>query len=100
MLWLYQRMFFGNIENPKNKDLPDMTGREWAYMTPLVILSLWIGVYPKTFVDYIQKPVAAVVRHVRPDYPIPGMPPTAEPATPARAAAQTQQSGAGSQKSE
>jgi NADH-quinone oxidoreductase subunit M len=78
MLWLYQRMFFGNIENPKNKELTDMSGREWAYMTPLVILSLWIGVYPKTFVDYIQKPVAAVVRQVRPDYPIPGMPPAGE----------------------
>jgi NADH-quinone oxidoreductase subunit M len=78
MLWLYQRMFFGNIDNPKNKDLPDMTGREWAYMTPLVILSLWIGIYPKTFVDYIQKPVAAVVRQVRPDYPMPGMPPAGE----------------------
>jgi NADH-quinone oxidoreductase subunit M len=78
MLWLYQRMFFGNIENPKNKDLTDMSGREWAYMTPLVVLSLWIGVYPKTFIDYIQKPVAAVVRQVRPDYPIPGMPPVGE----------------------
>jgi NADH-quinone oxidoreductase subunit M len=103
MLWLYQRMFFGNIENPKNKDLPDMTGREWAYMTPLVILSLWIGVYPKTFVDYIQKPVAAVVRQVRPDYPIPGMPttPTAPAvAAPARAATQIQESGIRSQKSE
>src|SRR5919106_1260101 len=77
MLWLYQRMFFGNIDNPKNKNLTDMTGREWAYMTPLVILSLWIGIYPKTFVDYIQQPVAAVVRQVRPDYPIPGMPPAA-----------------------
>jgi NADH-quinone oxidoreductase subunit M len=81
MLWLYQRMFFGNIENPKNKNLTDMSGREWAYMTPLVILSLWIGVYPKTFIDYIQQPVAAVVRQVRPDYPIPGMPPAAEPRT-------------------
>ena len=86
MLWLYQRMFFGNIENPKNSNLPDMTGREWAYMVPLVILSLWIGVYPKTFVDYIQKPVAAVVRQVRPDYPMPGTPPAEETATPARAA--------------
>jgi NADH-quinone oxidoreductase subunit M len=78
MLWLYQRMFFGNIDNPKNQNLPDMSGREWAYMTPLVILSLWIGVYPKTFIDYIQRPVAAVVRQVRPDYPIPGMPPAGE----------------------
>jgi NADH-quinone oxidoreductase subunit M len=78
MLWLYQRMFFGQIDNPKNERLPDMTGREWAYMIPLVVLSLWIGVYPKTFIDYIQRPVAAVVRHVRPNYPIPGMPPTAD----------------------
>lgn len=75
MLWLYQRMFFGNIDNPKNEKLIDMSGREWAYMLPLVILSVWIGVYPKTFTDYIQKPVNAVVRQVRPDYPIPGMPP-------------------------
>jgi NADH-quinone oxidoreductase subunit M len=78
MLWLYQRMFFGNIDNPKNKELTDMTGREWAYMTPLIILSLWIGIYPKTFIDYIQKPVAAVVRQVRPDYPMPGTPPAGE----------------------
>lgn len=74
MLWLYQRMFFGNIDNPKNEKLKDMSKREWVYMTPLVIMSLWIGVYPKTFLDYIAKPVNSVVRQVRPDYPIPEMP--------------------------
>src|SRR5207248_1461247 len=31
MLWLYQRMFFGEIENEKNKLLPDLSIREWAY---------------------------------------------------------------------
>jgi NADH-quinone oxidoreductase subunit M len=77
MLWLYQRMFFGNIENPKNQKLNDLNIREWVYMTPLVLLSLWIGVYPKALLDYIQKPVNAIVRHVRPAYPIPGMPPGA-----------------------
>jgi NADH-quinone oxidoreductase subunit M len=74
MLWLYQRMFFGNIDNPKNEKLKDMSKREWVYMAPLVIMSLWIGVYPKAFLDYISKPVNSVVRQVRPDYPIPGMP--------------------------
>jgi NADH-quinone oxidoreductase subunit M len=74
MLWLYQRMFFGNIENPKNEKLVDMSGREWAYMLPLLVLSLWIGIYPKTFIDYIEKPVTSVVRQLRPDYPIPGKP--------------------------
>jgi NADH-quinone oxidoreductase subunit M len=72
MLWLYQRMFFGNVDNPKNEKLTDMSGREWAYMIPLVALSLWIGVYPKTFTDYIIKPVNSVVQQIRPNYPIPG----------------------------
>lgn len=76
MLWLYQRMFFGNIDNPRNEKLPDLNGREWLYMAPLVIMSLWIGVYPKTFLDYVQQPVNAVVKIVRPNYPIPGLPPT------------------------
>ena len=84
MLWLYQRMFFGTIDNPKNEKLTDLNGREWAYMIPLVILSLWIGIYPKPFLNYIARPVNAVVRHVRPAYPIPGMPPAAQ--TPQRAA--------------
>jgi NADH-quinone oxidoreductase subunit M len=78
MLWLYQRMFFGNIENPKNEGLKDLKGREWAYMVPLLVMSLWIGVYPKPFLDFIQKPVAALVKHVRPDYPV-------NPAAPMRA---------------
>lgn len=76
MLWLYQRMFFGTIDNPKNEKLVDLSGREWAYMIPLVVMSLWIGIYPKPFLEYIEKPVNAVVRQVRPNYPIPGMPPT------------------------
>ncbi len=71
-LWLYQRMFFGNIDNPKNEKLLDLNVREWAYMTPLLLLSLWVGVYPKPFLEYIQQPVNAVVRHMRPDYQIPG----------------------------
>ncbi len=81
-LWLYQRMFFGNIDNPKNEKLLDLKGREWAYMVPLMILSLWIGVYPKPFLEYIEKPVNVIVQQVRPDYEIPG---TTAPAPPARA---------------
>jgi NADH-quinone oxidoreductase subunit M len=74
MLWLYQRMFFGEIENEKNKSLLDLSGREWAYMMPLVVMSLWIGIYPGPFLRYIEKPVNAVVRAIRPSYPIPGQP--------------------------
>jgi len=73
-LWLYQRMFFGTIDNPKNENLTDLNGREWLYMIPLLILSLWIGVYPKPFLAFIEQPVNAVVKQVKPEYQIPGMP--------------------------
>jgi NADH-quinone oxidoreductase subunit M len=71
MLWLYQRMFFGEVTNEKNKLLPDLSGREWAYMMPLVLMSLWIGVYPSPFIRYIEKPVNAIVKQIKPDYKIP-----------------------------
>ena len=79
MLWLYQRMFFGEIENEKNKLLPDLSVREWAYMLPLVIMSLWIGIYSGPFIRYIEKPVNALVKQVRPNYLTPGAP---APSTP------------------
>lgn len=76
MLWLYQRMFFGPIDNPKNEKLLDLSGREWIYLTPLVFMSLWIGCYPRPFMDYIAKPVNVVVRLVRgPNYPLPDLAP-------------------------
>lgn len=80
MLWLYQRMFFGEITNEKNKLLPDLSAREWAYMLPLVVMSLWIGMYPSPFLRFIERPVNAVVRQIRPNYPIPGLPTTPPPA--------------------
>ena len=73
-LWLYQKMFFGTIDNPKNEKLVDLSGREWAYMTPLLILALWIGVYPKPFLAFIEQPVNALVKQIRPDYDKPTAP--------------------------
>jgi len=80
MLWLYQRMFFGEIENEKNKLLPDLNLREWAYMLPLVVMSFWIGIYPGPFLRYIERPVNAAVKQLRPNYPIPGQPAPSAPA--------------------
>ena len=89
-LWLYQRMFFGNIDNPKNEKLTDLSGREWAYMTPLLILALWIGVYPKPFLAFIEKPVNSVVKQVRPEYQTGGSVHAATKAPAAAPAAATQ----------
>ena len=68
MLWLYQRVMFGKLENPLNKALPDLNMRELATFVPLVILAFWIGVYPSFFTKYLDEPVNAIVERVRVDY--------------------------------
>ncbi len=60
LLWSYQRVFFGRVENPENRSLKDLGAREWAVLVPVVLLIVWLGVYPKTFLD--KSAVAA--RHV------------------------------------
>ena len=69
MLWLYQRTMFGKIENPKNEKLPDLNLREIATFVPLIILAVWIGIYPKPFLERIAPTVNAVVARINPAYP-------------------------------
>jgi NADH-quinone oxidoreductase subunit M len=68
MLWLYQRVMFGKLENPLNKSLPDLNMRELATFIPLIILAFWIGLYPSFFTKYLDQPVKAIVERVRPEY--------------------------------
>jgi NADH-quinone oxidoreductase subunit M len=52
MLWLVKRVFFGKLrEPPVAHDAVDMSMREIAALLPLAILVLWIGLYPKYFLD-------------------------------------------------
>ncbi|HVZ61106.1 MAG TPA: NADH-quinone oxidoreductase subunit M [Terriglobales bacterium] len=71
LLWLYQRVFFGPITNEKNRHLHDLTPREVAYFTPLVILAFWIGLYPKPFFQILDQPVKEIVHVVRPSLDAP-----------------------------
>ena len=65
LLWLYQRVFFGKVTNPKNEKLADLTPRELLTFTPLIILALWIGLYPKPFFEILEPPVHQLVVDVR-----------------------------------
>jgi NADH-quinone oxidoreductase subunit M len=49
MLWMYQRVMYGEITHEANRQLTDMNGREIALMIPIVVLMFWIGIYPNTF---------------------------------------------------
>ena len=68
MLYLYQRTMFGKVENPKNEHLLDLNGREFATFAPLIILAIWIGIYPKPFLDRLNTSVNRVVARVSPQY--------------------------------
>ena len=70
LLWLYQRVFFGTVTNPKNEKLHDLTPREIATFAPLIVMALWIGLYPKPFFEILEQPVNQLVYNIRPnDYP-------------------------------
>ncbi len=68
MLWLYQRTMFGTVNNPKNEGLADLSLREFATFTPLLILAVWIGLYPKPFIDRLDTSVDRVMARVNSTY--------------------------------
>jgi NADH-quinone oxidoreductase subunit M len=68
LLWLYQRTMFGPVTHEANKALPDLNLREYAVLLPLVALAFWIGIYPKPFFAYIEKPVQRIVQQVNPGF--------------------------------
>jgi NADH-quinone oxidoreductase subunit M len=61
LLWLYQRVFFGTVTNPKNEKLHDLTPREILTFAPLIVMALWIGLYPKPFFQILEQPVNQIV---------------------------------------
>jgi NADH-quinone oxidoreductase subunit M len=68
MLWLYQRTMFGRIERPENAAMADLSRRELATFVPLIVLAVWIGVYPAPFLRRLESSVSRVIVRVNPSY--------------------------------
>jgi NADH-quinone oxidoreductase subunit M len=51
MLWMLQRVVFGKITKPENARLSDLNAREVGLLIPLLVLMLFMGVYPRPFLD-------------------------------------------------
>ena len=64
LLWMYQRVVFGEVTNPKLKGLKDMNKREMFVLAPIFIFIVWIGIYPSTFLKVSQNSNHKVIEQV------------------------------------
>lgn len=63
MLWMFQRVMFGKLDST-NESLPDLNPREIVLLIPILVLIVWIGVYPSSFLNPMKMSVNEVVRKV------------------------------------
>ncbi len=64
MLWMFQRVMFGEVTNPKNVGLKDLCAREVWVLMPILVFVVWIGVYPNTFLKPMEPSVKNFIQHV------------------------------------
>jgi NADH-quinone oxidoreductase subunit M len=65
LLWMYQRVIFGEVTHPENRSLRDLTPREWALLAPILLFIVWIGVYPVAFTGKMEATVDALISQVQ-----------------------------------
>ncbi|MFP5309794.1 MAG: NADH-quinone oxidoreductase subunit M [Actinomycetes bacterium] len=64
LLWAYQRMFHGPLEGVENETTTDLRPIEIGVLTPLVVLIVLIGIYPKPLYDRVVPSVDRVLAEV------------------------------------
>jgi NADH-quinone oxidoreductase subunit M len=64
MLWMYQRVFFGKLENPANASIRDIGNRERLILLPIVLMMLWIGVYSGPFLRRMEASLQLVQQRI------------------------------------
>jgi NADH-quinone oxidoreductase subunit M len=62
MLTAYKKLFFGEITNEENRNLPDVNKRELFALVPLVVIAIWLGIYPKPVLEPINNSVESIVQ--------------------------------------
>jgi len=65
MLWMFQRVMFGELKNPKNENLKDLSLREIVIMLPLLAFVFWIGVAPNPFFEKMNPSLERLIEQVK-----------------------------------
>jgi len=63
MLYLYRRIIFGRLTKEDLRSILDLSPREIAVFVPLILLTLWMGIYPSSFTGFWDASVASMVQH-------------------------------------
>jgi NADH-quinone oxidoreductase subunit M len=69
MLWLYQRVFYGETPETVRHHMFDLKPREWAAVIPLVAMMVWMGVYSQSFLPPIGQTTARVLEQTQVNVP-------------------------------
>ena len=62
-LWAFQRVFFGEL-NEKYTDLPEINRLELFTVVPLLVITLFFGIYPAPYLDVISSTMDNIINHV------------------------------------
>jgi NADH-quinone oxidoreductase subunit M len=65
MLTLCRKILFGPLDNPENKELEDLTPREFGYLVPLAVLAIVMGVFPNFFLDKSRASIEHLAKNYR-----------------------------------
>jgi len=63
MLYLYRRILFGPLVKEDLKAMPDLNAREVAIFAPLILVVLWMGIYPSSFIGTFEASVASLIKN-------------------------------------
>jgi NADH-quinone oxidoreductase subunit M len=69
MLWLYQRVFYGEVNHEVRSHVGDLVGREWAAVLPLIAMMVWMGMYSQSFLPPVGRVTARVLEQTQVNVP-------------------------------
>jgi NADH-quinone oxidoreductase subunit M len=69
MLWLYQRVFYGEVNGEHVARFWDLRPREWAAVVPLIVMMVWMGIYSHSFLPPVGKVTARVLEQTQINVP-------------------------------
>jgi len=65
MLWMVQRVYYGQVTNPKNEKLSDLSPREWAVIAPVIAMAIFMGLAPNVFLHPTAASIDKIVERMQ-----------------------------------